>query len=242
MNKFTLLFLCCATVISCSSSNDLNFETLAIYLENKDFETGGVIACAASDKVSNAIITYYYPEEGAIDIRYYETSDTQIDENNFSNYSSIDLQSEAFFNGYLGTFMQISNVEKWIIISYEIDGLIKTSNPIRSKQLSKPTDWNSDVDINQDTSGMPKFSWQHNAFGDNTIYFQVLSDFQNNLLSGTYTYENSFKFYDTSNVVLNITQQIPPSLIPGDSYNFTLMDVSEDNWVNLVIIKTFSAT
>ena len=220
MNKLGCILISCTILISCSSSNDVNFETLATYLENKPIETGGVIACAASDKDNNAIITYYYPEEGATEIRYYETSDTQIDENDFSNYSSIDLQSEAFFNGYLGKFIQNSTNEKWIIISYEIEGLIKISNPIRSKQLSKPTVWNSDVDINQNTSGMPIFSWQNNAFEDNTIYFQVLSDAQNNLLSGTYTYENTFKFYDTSNVVLNITQQIPPSLISGNSYNF----------------------
>lgn len=48
-------------------------------------------------------------------------------------------------------------------------------------------------------------------------------------------------YYNTSNVVLNITTQTPPSLIVGNNYNFTLMDVSEDNWVNLVIQKTFKA-
>jgi hypothetical protein len=242
MNKFVSILIFCFVMNSCTNSEAVILESLATYLENETFETGGVIACAASDEDTNEILTYYYPEEGATDIRYYESLGTQIDENDYSNYANIDLQHEAFFNGYLGIFVQNSTNEKWIIISYKIEELIKISNPIRSKQLSKPTVWNSDVDINQDTSGMPNFNWQDNAFGGNTIYFQVLSDAQNNLLSGTYTYENTFKFYDTSNVVLNITQQIPPSLIMGNSYNFTLMDVSEDNWVNLVSIKTFNAT
>ena len=84
---------------------------------------------------------------------------------------------------------------------------------------------------------MPKFSWINNQFGDNAIYFQVVSDAQNNLLSGTYTVENEFQYYNTSNVVLNITTEEPPLLSIGALYNFTLMDVSTDNWVNLFILN-----
>ncbi|MCF6223082.1 MAG: hypothetical protein L3J34_05070 [Flavobacteriaceae bacterium] len=113
------------------------------------------------------------------------------------------------------------------------------SNPIRIKHVLKPTVWTEDVSIDHTQTGMPIFNWINNEFGDNAIYFQVVSDSQNSLLSGTYTNENQFQYYNTSNVVLNITTQTPPELIIGTSYNFTLMDVSEDNWVNSVIQKIF---
>jgi len=61
-----------------------------------------------------------------------------------------------------------------------------------------------------------------------------------NLISGTYTYDRAFTVYDLSNVVLNITDTtFVPTLEPNQNYNFTMMGVSEDNWVNLFIRKTF---
>jgi hypothetical protein len=61
----------------------------------------------------------------------------------------------------------------------------------------------------------------------------VVSDAQNNLLSGTYTYEKRYRYYELDNVVLNITKGVPPALKNNALYNFTLLAVSEDNWVNL---------
>ena len=98
--------------------------------------------------------------------------------------------------------------------------------------MTKPTLWNDEVVIVETPPNMPVFRWEDNAVGDNAIYFQVISDSQNNLLSGTYTYENLFQYYNTDNVVLNVTTQTPPDLVPKASYNFTLVDVSSDNWVN----------
>ena len=83
--------------------------------------------------------------------------------------------------------------------------------------------------------------WEDNPFGDNAIYFQVVSDESDNLLSGTYTYENQFQYYNTNNVVLNVTTKTPPNLVLSENYNFTVMDVSLDNWVNWVIEKPFIA-
>jgi hypothetical protein len=40
-------------------------------------------------------------------------------------------------------------------------------------------------------------------------------------------------------VVLNITEEQPPSLEEGLNYGFTLLAVSEDNWVNLFAERTF---
>ena len=239
MKKTAYIIMYVFVLMSCSKDHDDVVQTLATYMEGEAFEMGAVIACAASDNDSGNILTFYYPEKGASDIRYYETLGHQVDANAFSNYTRVLLNNAPFFNGYLGKFTQRPSKEKWIIITFELDGEIKISNPIRSRQISKPTVWNNEVAINPSQSGMPDFIWQDNPVGDNAIYFQVLSDENDNLLSGTYTYENRFQYYNTSNVVLNVTTESPPVLILNENYNFTLMDVSLDNWVNWVIQKPF---
>lgn len=239
--KYIFIFL---SIVSCSNSNDdlivieeSVLSSLEAYVENRDIETGAVIACAASAQETNDILAYYYIEAEGRNVRFYETENIDAANENFSNYTQIDLKSEPFFNGALGVFIRRSEVEKWIIITYELNGEIKISNPIRTKQISKPTVYQQSAIINQEITKMPKFNWLDNAVGDNAIYFQVVSDNQNNLLSGTYTFDSNFQYYDTSNVVLNITQGTPPELIIGRDYNFTVMDVSEDNWVNLLILN-----
>ena len=241
MNKIKYIALCFAALLSCSEDNDDVLQTLATYTQGLVIEMGAVIACAASDKNTGDILVFFYPEFTASDIRFYETNNTQVDENDFKNYTRNLLNAEPFFKGYLGKFTQSASNEKWIIITFKLDGEIKFSNPIRSKQISKPSVWNAEVVINQSQSGMPIFNWANNPVGDNAIYFLVVSDENDNLLSGTYTYENQFQYYNTSNVVLNITSQTPPDLVLSENYNFTLMDVSLDNWVNWVIQKQFIA-
>lgn len=240
MRRIVLYLLCFMVLSSCTKDSDDVVETLAGYLENSIVDKGAVIACSASDENSGAILTFFYPEEGASNIRFYETKTDNIDSSIFSNYTRVYLNSEPFFNGYLRKFTQASVNEKWIIVTLELDGEIKISNPIRTKQVSKPTFWHEEVSVNQSQLGMPSFMWEDNLVGDNAIYFQVISDENSNLLSGTYTYENQFQYYNTSNVILNITTQTPPSLVISKNYNFTLMDVSLDNWVNSVIQKSFT--
>ncbi|MGB5417363.1 hypothetical protein [Algibacter sp.] len=241
MNKISYIILCFVSLLSCSEDHDDAVQTLSNYTQGSTFELGAVIACAASDKNTGEILTFYYPESGASNVRFYETKTIELDENDFTNYIINPLENEPFFNGYLGKFMQNASIEKWIIITFELNGEIKISNPIRSRQISKPTVWNDNVIINQSQSGMPNFMWEDNPEGGNAIYFQIVSDENDNLLSGTYTYENQFQYYNTNNVVLNVTTQTPPDLILNENYNFTLMDVSLDNWVNWVIQKSFIA-
>jgi len=40
-------------------------------------------------------------------------------------------------------------------------------------------------------------------------------------------------------VVLNVTRETPPDLILDQSYGFTLMGVSDDNWVNTFVQTEF---
>ncbi|WP_396603053.1 hypothetical protein [Algibacter sp. R77976] len=242
MKKINYIIICVLVLLSCSTDNDDEvLQTLATYTQTQDFEMGAVIACAASDKETGEILAFYYPEAGATNIRFYETNSTEVDESDFSNYTPKVLNNEPVFNGHLGRFIQEASNEKWIIITFELDDEIKISNPIRTRQISKPTVWNDNVTINQPQSGMPHFMWEDNPEGDNAIYFQVVTDENNNLLSGTYTYENQFQYYNINNVVLNVTTQVPPDLLVNENYFFTLMDVSLDNWVNWVIQKSFVA-
>jgi hypothetical protein len=117
---------------------------------------------------------------------------------------------------------------------------VKISNPIRIKNLTQPTLFSNQININQQQFGMPHFSWNVNSEVNNAIFFQVLSTIDYDLISGTYTFENYFQYYDTSNVVLNITDGVPPNLTIGQDYKFTIMDVSEDNWVNEVFMSQFT--
>lgn len=240
--KYLMYILVGLITLSCHKDNDDEVtNTLESYISQTNYEIGAVIACAASDDVTNNVLTFYYPEAGTTNIRFYETENILVDEMDFSKYRRQFITSEPFFNGHLGKFTQTSSIEKWIIITFEMNEEIKISNPIRAKHLTKPTLWNDEVLVDQAISGMPNFNWEDNPVGDNAIYFQIVSDENNNLLSGTYTYDNQFQYYNTSNVVLNVTTQTPPTLINGNEYNFTLMDVSLDNWVNWVVIKAFNS-
>ncbi|TXG36616.1 hypothetical protein [Seonamhaeicola maritimus] len=236
--KYLFVFV---MIWSCTNSDDEVLTSLVSYLQGKSIEQGGVIACAASDKTTGEILTFYYPKAGASNIKYFETENTVVDGDDYSNYTLVSLPNAPVFNGYLGKFTHASSHEKWMIVTFELEGEIKVSNPIRSKQITKESVWNDQVTIDQSQSMMPNFMWADDPVGDNAIYFQVVIDEQNNLLSGTYTYDNYFQYYNTSNVVLNVTTQNPPDLMVGSTYNFVLMDVSEDNWVNWMVEKSFQA-
>ncbi|MEM6686631.1 MAG: hypothetical protein AAF617_12690 [Bacteroidota bacterium] len=250
MNKFNILlvFTIFFTLLSCQSDDTTepiileNTAKLSEVIANRTIETGAVIACAASaENNSNVVNIFYYLEEGATNVQFFETNTTAVDHNEYGNYRELALPSQPLFDGFIYQFTRPFGHDQWVIVTFELDGEVKISNPIHIKNNSKPTVWTDAVTINQDISKMPTFSWEHNANGDNAIYFQVLSTVDNGLLSGTYTYENQFQYYNTSNVVLNITAENPLELTVNNSYKFTLMDVSEDNWVNTVIQSIFIA-
>ncbi|KAA5828055.1 hypothetical protein FPF71_04275 [Algibacter amylolyticus] len=171
MSKLKYIAICLWVLVSCARDNDDDIQTLATYIQGRTVELGAVIACAASDEVNGDILTFYYAESGASNVRFYETLGVDVDPNDFKNYTLNNVESEPIFNGHLRRFTQSSATEKWIIITFELADEIKISNPIRTKQLSKPTVWNDKVNISQSTSGMPDFSWVDNPEGDNAIYF-----------------------------------------------------------------------
>ncbi len=226
----------------------LDENVLSDYIQlNEDRETDFLIACAAGKQggmhgiVKEPTAIYFYPVEGATEFKYYEV-DNISDSLNFSKYRFLDLDLSPLFNGYLQRWNRESfEGERMAIVTYLTEGNLHISDPIRIKTNPKPTEVNSDlvaIDVQDDSV---TFEWQDGAIDENVIYFQVISDDQGNLVSGTYTYEKQWTFYDTSNVVLNITLDPNPELVSGNDYNFTMMAVSEDNWVNLLIQSSFVA-
>jgi hypothetical protein len=226
--------------VSCTKEKAIvNADNLQEYLNlNSGLATDEIIACAASDEFNTSIsYIFYYPATDATNIQYFETESSSEDENIFSNYKKRALPKEGVFNGYLERFVRDDQKEVWSIVTFKTNGKLHKSNPIRLKHQTKPTEWSNQVAIDFTQNTSPKFLWKDGVVKENAIYFQVLTDQNNNLLSGTYTYDFWFQYYVLDNVVLNITKNAPPILVEGNNYHFTMMGVSIDNWVNLVVQK-----
>lgn len=214
---------------------------------NSDRALDEVIACAggrdiglfSDDIVPTSVI--YLPIEGVSDIRYFE-SEGLLDSLDYSAYSAVDLPSVPLFNGKLEKFnLDAFEGEKMGIVSFKTEGKLHLSNPIRLKTNTKPTEVNTELVTIQESGVNPRFDWEVGLIDENAIYFQVITDENDNFISGTYTIEQNFTFYELDNVVLNITDpESNPNLEPNKDYSFTLMGVSLDNWVNLLVKKDFT--
>lgn len=225
---FTVFILSCST----DAENEL-IITLDSSVAGKEVVIDNVIACAASNEDDDLISVFFYPRAGTSNFRCFETENATVDKNDFENYLLVEWPVSDVFNGFLRSFEVASDKEKWIIVAFDEDGKTHLSNPIRLKQNTKPTEYISQNVTVDSSTNMPVFNWQDGRFTDTVIYFHVISDISNNAFSGTYTFDRNFQYYNLENVVLNITEQTPPDLISGVSYNLSLLGVSEDNWVNL---------
>ncbi len=253
-----ILALCCLPALwllsGCEESNDAlgdESSTLADYVRSMSHldVSDELIACAAGgqqgflDDDGRPVSIIFYPIDGARDFRCFESASLTIDKDNLSNYIEAELDDAPLFNGYLHRFLRSGpDREIWVKVSYVSDQGLHISNAIRLKFTEKPTEYRPDLlTVQWNAPLQPRFAWTDGSIAENAIYFQVVSDEAENLLSGTYTYEPWFQFYDLGNVVLNIRVVEPaPALQPMRSYRFTLMGVSEDNWVNLVADAAFT--
>lgn len=226
------IFIVTLFFIGCSTDKVEREGTLEFLLEDNEVVLDSVIACAASNENDTKVSVFFYPREGATNLQYFETENAEVDKNDFSNYEQKTPPLIDIFNGYLKKFEVNVSVEKWVIVTFEEEGKMHLSNPIRLKQNAKPTEYLPENLMVDSSTEIPNFSWVDGAYDDTKIYFQVISDAQKNLISGTYTFDKNFRFYELDNVVLNITTGTPDVLKKDTSYNFTLMAVSEDNWVN----------
>lgn len=231
---------------SCSTDGESNggakYSNLSQYAAlSSHLDSGNVIACSASSKSDSSIVyTFFYPESDNYDFLYFETDSLVNDERDLSLYQPKDLVLEDVFNGYLKRFVSIDPLPRWSVVSYLSLDRFSLSNPIQFKHRGKATEWTDSLSIDWTDKWHPKFSWEDGRIKENAIYFQVISNAEGDLLSGTYTIDKHFSYQDSSNVVFDINRSSVPDLQMGETYHFTLMAVSLDNWVNLVIQKSFS--
>ncbi|WP_435313773.1 hypothetical protein [Cellulophaga fucicola] len=238
LKYYSLFFI--LMVYGCSEDSFTALSSLDVALNGETVVKDNVIACAASADKEGFVNVFFYPREGATNFRYFETEDIEVDKNNFEAYIEKAPDVLDVFNGKLKRFSVERFKEKWVIVSFTEAGSIHISNPIQLKHITKPTERLNTVNIDSANPIMPIFTWQDGLYADSAIYFQVITDVNSNFLSGTYTFEKMFQYYNLDNVVLNITEKSPPNLIQTKNYGFTLMAVSEDNWVNLLVETNFS--
>lgn len=241
--KYLFAFVCFSILISaCSEDTDtIVARNLQGYLdENSGREMDTLIAFAANEEGNTALTyVYYYPETGATDIRYYETANTSADKTDYSNYRRQSLAAEAVFGGKLERFSRSGATETWCLVTYIKDGKFHISDPILLKNLSKTTEYSNDVSIAYKTNVEPNFTWEDGNIDENVRYFQVISDEEDDFKSGTFTSDTFFQYYDESSFESTINLATPETLVEDEVYNFTMMGISEDNWVNLIIEEQF---
>ncbi|MEM9819667.1 MAG: hypothetical protein AAF985_01290 [Bacteroidota bacterium] len=244
-------FLIAFLLLSCSDQQEMLPIDLQAYIDaNAQLPPHDeLIACAAGGQVgilddapvSMILKPHYW---GITDLRYYESTSSDIDPNDLSQFVEKELGDEALFNGFLRRFkLPIPESDRWARVSFVANDTLWYCKAVRLKfyeqaSVFNNTDWCT-VDLNTPTE--PSFVWEEGTTQNNIIFFQVISDQNGQAISGTYTTERSFQFYDLANVVLNVTDPGPiPVLLPNENYQFTLMGVSSDNWVNLIIQKDFT--
>jgi len=183
MNVKKILVLCGVVLfLSCSENNIIpepkSLQEYIAFNEHKILDE--VIACAASKNIENDIsYIFYYPIEATTNIQYFETKNTLVDKDNFELYEPVVLEKEDVFNGYLERFIRNGDTESWCVVTFETEGRIHVSNPIKLKNANKPTEWSTEVTVNTETVLMPKFLWEDGITKENAIYFQVISNAKN---------------------------------------------------------------
>lgn len=248
-----LIVACALGLASCKKDNAVENTPktgLEKYLDdNKGFTISDqLIACAASqpstevDYAQYPISVFFLPITGAFEFKYFECNDINVSITNYAKFNEKALTSDPVFNGYLRRFKNSTiKQDVWGIVTYKVGNVIHICRAIRIKHYTKPTQFAPELITIKDSLTYPKFSWSDGVIPENAIYFQVVSNAMNNLISGTYTYDKFFQFYQLNNVVLNIRDVQPiPQLLAATKYNFLLMAVSQDNWVNMVGEKSFT--
>ncbi len=210
-----------------------------------------LVACAAGGQkgfLEDATLPtniFFYPELNARDFKYYKTENTVVDPLDLNQYKEVNNSTSLpVFNGFLERFpLPKASEDFWTRVSFIANDTLWYSKAIKVQTNTRPTEFNPNLSaINLERPTAPIFTWEDGIYKDNFIYFHLVSDDSSNALSGTYTNEKRFQYYNLDNVVFNVTregQALP--LIEGNSYHFTLMGVSEDNWVNLILQKEFIA-
>ena len=243
---YTLISL----ILFAGCREDQSEATLQDHIDNNPMLTpfNELVACAAGgqpdflEDVAFPLNIFLYPELEAHTFRYYETSTDDADPLDLSLYNVIETDREALFNGFLLRYPRPQpDRDVWARVSFINGDTLWYSKAIKLKTNDQPTDFSPDFcQVDLSTPLEPTFTWTESEFGENTIFFHVISDSEDNAFSGTYTEEKRFQYYNLDNVVFNVTRTGQPQPLElGSNYSFTLMGVSSDNWVNFIAQKSF---
>jgi hypothetical protein len=219
------------------------FNNLAEFIAiHSPRDSAGLIACAASDAMDSSLVSIFFlPPDSMREPRYFENDNLPSDQNDFSQYTERDNPIEPVFQGFLRKAIRQNSDEGWSIVTALSPKTFHRCNPIRLKNNGKATEYSDQMTIDFMDSGRPRFDWQDGRIKENVIYFQAITDDMGRMVSATYTTDKFFKYNDFSNVVLDVNRMPPPPVLKKDEdYKITLMAVSLDNWVNLVIEKEFT--
>jgi hypothetical protein len=205
-------------------------------------ETDKITSFAASENGNeNLSLIYVYPKTNAFNLRYYETENTSVNQNDFTKYRRKMLEEELVFGLKFRQFSRAEDHESWYIITYQIDDVIYRSDPIQLRNKTQPTVWKggTDMEVTFPETLLPLFTWDDFGITTNDRYFHLVTTASSSFVSGVYTQQNTFKYNDFSNTTSNINTITPPDLIFEDTYRTKVLGISNTNWVNLIIEKSF---
>ncbi len=249
--KKSILLVLFSFILFQSCKDDEDTVTLKSDLENyiktySSYEKTFLIACAAGNNTSfmgsseTPISIFYYKVDGFSNVELFQSLSTNPKD--YNAYKKLSLTNESLFNGRMGRFLSPPDTSsKWVIVTYTSNNnKIHISDPIQIKAATSPTvDINSTLEVTP--NGLtPSFNWQNDNVDGNVIYFSLISDTKNNFISGTYTKIKNWKFYDLTNVTLNVTPTTNPALMANEKYDYTHMGVDSENWVRSFGSKPFS--
>ena len=147
------------------------------------------------------------------------------------------LMIDSKIKKYNHTFLR----DEWIIMTYIIEDKIKVSSPIRVNNLFQRTEYLEDISIDQNESGTANFDWTIQSYDTNAFFFEIMKNNSSDVLSLTFTNESNFQYFNLENVTLNLSETSPPQLELGSDYEFTVLDIGLDNWINSIYQQSFVA-
>lgn len=176
------------------------------------------------------ISVFFYNVDGASAATLFVKSE-EGSKDEFCYYSKAE-EVPVVFNGRMGRYALPKTYSgKWVVVAYTTGTTYNVSEPILLRADTHPTIDISSKIIATGDSLEPDFNWLGDFVKGNALYFSFISNSNNDFISGVYTTERTWKFYDLSNVVHNVTPTMNPSLNSQDSYIYTNMGVGSDNWV-----------
>ena len=252
-NIHAKIFLIAIVVIciSCDKDADPAASSLEAYIQqNPEWRPHNeLVACAAGgqqgflDDPTAPLSMFFYPKLYSTNFKYYETEGDVTDADDLSLYLEKDVPWEPLFNGFMARYpLPKPETDRWSRVSFVSNDTLWYCKPVRLRINEDPTNFLPEIiEINFDEDAQPDFSWPLAQDPNTIIYFQIVVDERGDAVSATYTNERKFSFYETSNVVFNVTR--PGPVLPlqrNQEYSFVLMAISDINWVETIAQKSFT--